>query len=130
MGTETDKQRFRNRLCLLRSIDRDEVIPGLTETQWMRFRDDPYRSYLEFDEASEATVWRALRDREDGPGADVNVARIAIPPGTADAISVALLDVAEHGTGTVRFRKSDIVGLVAEHVPVGDIVDMEDGNES
>ena len=58
----TDQRQFRNRLCLLRSIDRDEVA-GLTDTQWQRFRDDPYLGYLRLDDAGEGAVFNAILKR-------------------------------------------------------------------
>ena len=66
MTEEADKRRFRNRLCILRSIDRHEV-PGLTDTQWQRFRDNPYMGFLQLDDDGEAEVWAALRKREPTP---------------------------------------------------------------
>ena len=61
--TDDDKRRFRNRLCILRSIDRHEV-PGLTESQWLLFRADSHLGYLRLDDDGEAIVWAALRRRE------------------------------------------------------------------
>ena len=58
-----DKRQFRNRLCILRSIDRHEVS-GLTDRQWERFRADPYGGYLKLDDRGEAVVWEAMRLRE------------------------------------------------------------------
>lgn len=63
MTTDLDRRQFRNRLCILRSIDRHEV-PGLSDVQWQRFRDDPYLGLLKLDDPGEAEVWRALRKRE------------------------------------------------------------------
>ena len=64
MDDMTDKRQFRNRICILRSIDRHEV-PTLTDRQWERFRKDPYLGYLRLDEPGEAAVWDALRLREN-----------------------------------------------------------------
>ena len=59
-----DRRQFRNRLCILRGIDRHEV-PSLTDAQWTKFRDDPYLGYLRLDDAGEAAVWAALLKREE-----------------------------------------------------------------
>ena len=60
----TDQRQFRNRLCILRGIDRHEV-PSLSDNQWKRFRDDPYLGYLKLDDMGEAAVWAALLKREE-----------------------------------------------------------------
>ena len=60
-----DQRQFRNRLCILRSIDKHEV-PRLTDAQWKRFRGDPYLGFLRLDDAGVAEVWGALRKREEG----------------------------------------------------------------
>ena len=60
-----DKSQFRNRIAILRSIDKFEV-PGLSDGQWKRFRDDPMLGYLRLDDAGEAAVWAALLKREEG----------------------------------------------------------------
>ena len=60
----SDARQFRNRLCILRGIDRHEV-PSLSDRQWARFRDDPYRGYLKLDDPGEAAVWAALLKREE-----------------------------------------------------------------
>ena len=58
-----DKRQFRNRICILRSIDRHEV-EALTDLQWERLRRDPYLGYLRLDDHGEEVVWRAILKRE------------------------------------------------------------------
>ena len=57
-----DKRTFRNRLCILRSIDRHEV-PELSDRQWERLRKDPYLGYLRLDDAGEGAVFNAILKR-------------------------------------------------------------------
>ena len=59
----TDMRRFRNRLCILRSIDRHEV-PALSDRQWTRLCRDPYLGYLRLDDTGEAVEFAAIQKRE------------------------------------------------------------------
>ena len=61
--TDQDMRTFRNRLCILRSIDQHEV-PDLTDRQWERLRNDPYLGYLRLDDTGEAVVFAAIQKRE------------------------------------------------------------------
>ena len=54
-------RRFVNALKILRSLDEHEV-PGLMS--WPAFRDDPYRYFIRASGKDQATIWRALNQRQ------------------------------------------------------------------
>lgn len=54
---------FRNRLRILRSIDRHE-IPGLEIGAWRRFVDDPFEFLIRADDEQAALIWDVVRKRE------------------------------------------------------------------
>ena len=62
----TAQQDFRNRLCILRSIDSwelDDAGVDLSNAEWQAFRDNPYRAYLTLSDDDEARVWAIIERR-------------------------------------------------------------------
>ena len=61
------RHRFRNALCILRSIDGDEFMAatGVDGARWWpRFRDDPARTFLQLDDDMAEAVWRIVEGRQ------------------------------------------------------------------
>lgn len=49
----------------LHFLDRQHV-PFLSAPQWRRFRDDPVRTFIRFDEPTQERVFAALQDQRAG----------------------------------------------------------------
>jgi hypothetical protein len=59
---------FRNRLCILRSIDRHELVEagviGANDfTMWCLFATDPYRWFVLRDDETAEKLWRLVESR-------------------------------------------------------------------
>jgi hypothetical protein len=57
---------FSNRLCILRSIDEDELaVAGIkmTDTEWFSFCLDPFRAFLRMDDRAAAKLWQIVDRR-------------------------------------------------------------------
>ena len=61
-ATVRDRERFLNRLRILRSLDHVDMMSQLKE--WMDFRDDPYEYVISCSDEEAAVIWTALRKRE------------------------------------------------------------------
>ena len=59
----SDRARFLNRLRILRSIDRHEVL-GLTDQEWTRLRANPCEFVIRCSNPAAEHVWAAVRKRE------------------------------------------------------------------
>lgn len=61
---------FRNRLCILRSIDEDELRSAgikLTDKDWLSFCLDPFRFFLKMDDETADKLWRVIERRAGSP---------------------------------------------------------------
>lgn len=63
---------FRNRLCILRSIDRHELVQagvmGADDpTMWNAFVNDPERFFLLCEDHRAEKIWRVIERRAAGP---------------------------------------------------------------
>jgi hypothetical protein len=56
------KRQFHNALRVLSGIDHHEV-PGLSDDQWHRFRDDPPGFFIRCDDAARDEIWAAIERR-------------------------------------------------------------------
>ena len=56
-----DRERFLNRLRILRCLDQCEVTDV---REWPAFRDDPYEFVISCSDEDAAVIWKALRKRE------------------------------------------------------------------
>jgi hypothetical protein len=57
---------FSNRLCILRSIDEDELAAAgikMTNKDWFYFCCDPFRAFLRMDDATAEKLWRIVDRR-------------------------------------------------------------------
>jgi hypothetical protein len=57
---------FRNRLCILRSIDEDELRTAgikLSDKDWLSFCLDPFRFFLKMDDETADKLWRVIERR-------------------------------------------------------------------
>ena len=62
---QVDRERFLNRLRILRSIDHVELIGGLLEwTGWTQFRNNPAEYLISCSDDEAEVIWTALRKRE------------------------------------------------------------------
>ena len=57
---------FRNQLCILKSVDRDELASpyaALDSEDWRRFVADPYMFFLKAEDAHAAALWTVIQRR-------------------------------------------------------------------
>jgi len=57
---------FRNRLCILLSIDEDELHSAgikLSDKDWLSFCLDPFRFFLKMDDETADKLWRLIERR-------------------------------------------------------------------
>lgn len=61
-----DYRRFRNALCILRSIDEAEFsqATGLGEARWRSFREDPVRDFIRLEAVKAEAIWRLIEARQ------------------------------------------------------------------
>lgn len=58
-----EKSAFHNAVRSLYNIDR-HMLPELTDKQWVKFRDDPPRYFIEADRAQSHAIWDEVRKRQ------------------------------------------------------------------
>jgi hypothetical protein len=53
---------LRNIIAILRNIDRDQIEP-ISDASWIKFRDDPYRSFLRMNDDQQDAIARIVSER-------------------------------------------------------------------
>lgn len=57
---------FRNKLCILRSLDEDELRDAgidLSDKKWLSFCLDPFRFFIRTDDTRAEKLWRMIEKR-------------------------------------------------------------------
>ena len=62
MPDRTPMQEFINNICLVISLDKDEM--GLSELQWQNFQNDPLWFLLKAGDGERLKIWQAIERRQ------------------------------------------------------------------
>lgn len=54
---------LRNIIAILRNIDRDQIDSVLSAGEWIKFRDDPYGSFLRMNDDQQDAIARIVSER-------------------------------------------------------------------
>ncbi len=58
------QREFRNILCILRSIDKHELVQeGVDIELWDRFKADPYMTFIQMSDQDALGIWRIVERR-------------------------------------------------------------------
>ena len=126
---------FRNRLCILRSIDEDELRSAgikLSDKDWLSFCLDPFRFFLKMDDETAEKLWRLIErwaisisiDWSSASEATAALNAGILPPGCSIDTDGALIipDSVHSGGSSVVLARFDRIVTVS-----GRIVKDRDG---